>query len=324
MNIRKGIISFLLLTFTLVLFACGTAEGEGSSTSDKNKTIRIGYQKGNTLHILKETGFLDEAAEEVGYDIKWEMFTHGNTLMEGIYANAIDYGHAADGPGIFAQATSKPFVYVGADEPNPEGVGVMVKKDSGITSLKQLEGKKIGALEGGNHHYLAILALESAGLSVDDVEWVYPEDAATGRSLFETDAIDALASYDPFFASAEEEMEVITLTEDTTYDNYPNRTFYFASENFAKNHPDLIELILEQTDIADKWANENRDEVVTMMSEALGISEATIERQIYRRTFGASKITEEIITEQQKQADKYEEIGLIPEQIDVREKVFEF
>src|SRR5699024_9703113 len=190
MNIRKGIISFLLLTFTLVLFACGTAEGEGSSTSDKNKTIRIGYQKGNTLHILKETGFLDEAAEEVGYDIKWEMFTHGNTLMEGIYANAIDYGHAADVPGIFAQATSKPFVYVGADEPNPEGVGVMVKKDSGITSLKQLEGKKIGALEGGNHHYLAILALESAGLSVDDVEWVYPEDAATGRSLFETDAID--------------------------------------------------------------------------------------------------------------------------------------
>src|SRR5699024_3412131 len=231
----------------------------------------------NTLHILKETGFSAKAAAEVGYDIKWEMFTHGNTLMEGIYANAIDYGHAADGPGIFAQATSKPFVYVGADEPNPEGVGVMVKKDSGITSLKQLKGKKIGALEGGNHHYLAILALESAGLSVDDVEWVYPEDAATGRSLFETDAIDALASYDPFFASAEEEMEVITLTEDTTYDNYPNRTFYFASENFAKNHPDLIELILEQTDIADKWANENRDEVVTMMSEALGISEATIE-----------------------------------------------
>src|SRR5690625_2723038 len=135
----------------------------------------------------------------------------------------------------------------------------MVRKDSGITTLEQLKGKKIGALEGGNHHYLAILAIESAGLTVDDVEWVYPEDAAQGRSLFETGAIDALASYDPFFASVEEEMDVITLTEDIIYDNYPNRTFYFASEQFAEQHPELIELILEETDRADKWANENRD-----------------------------------------------------------------
>lgn len=321
---KKLIINVLLIAFVIVLAACGgnASSEESSNSGDRNKEIRVGYQKGNTLHILKESGFLDEAAAEEGYTIKWEMFTHGGTLMEGIYAGVIDFGHAADGPGIFAQASGKPFVYVGADYPNPEGVGLMVKKDSGITSIADLKGKKVAALEGGNHHYSTILAIESAGLSVDDVEWVYPEDAAQGRALFETGEIDALSSYDPFFASAEVEMDVITLA-DGQIDGYPNRTFYFASEQFAEESPELIEFVLEAIDKSDQWANENKEEVVKIMSEALGISEEVISHQINRRTFGATKITEEIIEAQQKQANKYYEIGLIPEQIDVKEKVYE-
>lgn len=321
---RKLIASLLIIVFTVVLAACGgNSDNESAANnSDSDNVIRVGYQKGNTLHILKESGFLDEAAAEEGYSIKWEMFTHGGTLMEGIYAGVIDFGHAADGPGIFAQASDKPFVYVGADAPNPEGVGLMVRADSGISTIEELKGKKIGALEGGNHHYSAILAIESAGLTVDDVEWVYPEDAAQGRALFETGEIDALSSYDPFFASAEVEMDVITLA-DGQIDDYPNRTFYFASEQFAEEHPELIDFILEAIDKSDQWANENKEEVVEIMSEALGISEEVIAHQLDRRTFGATKITEEIIEAQQKQADKYYEIGLIPKEIDVREKVFE-
>lgn len=323
---RKSLIGALITVILVVFAACsGNAEKESSAENGETKqgqVIRVGYQKGNTLHILKESGFLDEMAQEKGYTVKWEMFTHGGTLMEGIYAGVIDFGHAADGPGIFAQASGKPFVYVGADAPNPEGVGLMVRKDSGITSIEQLKGKKVAALEGGNHHYSAILALEAAGLTVDDVEWVYPEDAAQGRALFETGEIDALSSYDPFFASAEVEMDVITLANGDI-DGYPNRTFYFASEQFAEEHPELIDFILEAIDKSDQWANENKEEVVKIMSEALGISEEVIAHQLDRRTFGVSKITEEIIEAQQKQADKYYEIGLIPEKVDIKEKVLE-
>lgn len=314
-SMYKYFIGFVLLIGALFIAGCGNESSEEAS-SDGDKVIKIGYQKGNTLHILKESGFLEEALEDKGYKVKWEMFTHGGTLLEGLYAGAIDYGHAADGPGIFAQASGKPLVYVGADAPNPEGVGLMVLKDSGITSVEQLKGKKIGVLKGGNHHYLAVLALEKAGLSVEDVEWVYPEDAAQGRSVFETKKVDALASYDPFFAAMEMELETITFTENVDYE-YPNRTFYFATPDFAENHSDLVDVILEATDRADQWANENKKEVTQIMSKALGIDEKIIEKQINRRTFGATKLTQEIIDVQQKQADKYHEIGLIPEEIDV-------
>ena len=322
---KKLLSVFGLFLALAVLTACSSDEKDGASTGNAQgkelKTINIGYQKGNTLHILKESGILDEAAKEKDLEIKWELFTHGNTLMEGIYAGAIHFGHAADGPGIFAQASNKPFYYVGADNPNPEGVGIVVLKKSGITKLEDLKGKKVGALKGGNHHYSTVLALESVGLTVDDVEWVYPEDAAQGRALFETGQIDALASYDPFFASAELETDSITLVNGDI-DGYPNRTFYFATETFVDNYPELVEFILEKINESDKWANENREEVIAIMSEALGIKEEVISKQINRRTFGASEITDEIIETQQKQADKYFELKLIPVEVTIQDKVW--
>lgn len=320
---KKLLTVFSLLLLLTVITACSSDKNDEKSTSDKKEltTINIGYQKGNTLHILKESGILDKAAKEKGLKVNWKLFTHGNTLMEGIYAGAIDFGHAADGPGIFAQASNKPFYYVGADYPNPEGVGIVVLKNSGIKTLKDLKGKKIAALKGGNHHYAAVLALESVGLTADDVEWVFVEDAAQGRALYETGQVDALSSYDPFFASAEVETDSITLTNGDI-DGYPNRTFYFASEKLAENQPEIVEFILENIDKADKWANENKDEVVKIMSEALGIDEKVISKQIERRTFGASEITDEILEAQQKQADKYAELGLIPKKVDVKEKVW--
>lgn len=323
---KKWVITLGLFFILATLTACSSDSKKPSNANATNngeglKTISIGYQKGNTLHILKETGLLDEAAKEKGLSIKWELFTHGSTLMEGLYAGAIDFGHAADGPGIFAQASNKPFYYVGTDAPNPEGVGIVVLKKSGITKVEDLQGKKVGALKGGNHHYSTVLALESVGLSANDVEWVYPKDAAQGRALFETGQIDALASYDPFFASAEIETDSITLINGEI-DNYPNRTFYFATTDFADNHPDLVQFILDKIDESDKWANDNNEKIVDIMSKALGINEEVIERQINRRTFGASEITEDILIEQQKQADKYFEIGLIPVEVNVEEKAW--
>ncbi|MEH7342493.1 aliphatic sulfonate ABC transporter substrate-binding protein [Bacillus sp. JJ1532] len=329
MSTRKKNFSLLAIIFGLLLMltACGSASTGTTTgeTKDQNsektgKVIRLGYQKGNTLNILKESGFLEKKLKDEGYEIEWKEFNGGGPLLEALFTGNIDFGHASDGSTIFAQAGNKPFVYVGADLPNPEGVGVLVHKDSEIKSIADLKGKKIGVNKGGNHHYLTILALKEAGISLDDVEWVYLSDAAQGRTAFETKKLDAFATYDPFLAGTEIQLDTINLTEEIDY-GYPNRTFYVANIKFNEEHPELVNKIIEAVDESDEWANKNKPEVVKLVSKMLGIEEEIIDRATARRDYDAEKINQEIIDAQQKQADVYYEIGLIPEKIDVAQNV---
>src|SRR5690606_42031718 len=98
---------------------------------------------------------------------------------------------------------------------------------------------------------------------------------------------------------------------------YPNRTFYYANVDFNKKHPEIVDVILEALNESDKWANENKPEVVKLLSEELGIDSNIIERATNRRQYAVDRINEDIIKAQQKQADVYYEIGLIPNEIDV-------
>lgn len=308
--------------FTIMLVGCNTGGNSNKTAGDNNKekepgkTVRIGYQKGNTLNILRESGILEEKLEKTGNKVEWKEFNGGGPLLEALFTGNIDFGHASDGAAIFAQAGNKPLVYVGADFPNPEGVGVLVHKNSGIKTIQDLKGKRIGASKGGNHHYLTILALKEAGMDVDDVNWVYLSDAAQGRTAFETEKIDAFATYDPFLAGTEIDLDTINLTEGKDY-GYPNRTFYFANVDFNKEQPELVDLVLEAIGESDQWANDNKPEVVKLVSNVLGIDEAVIDRATARRDYALENINEEIIAAQQKQADIYFEIGLLPKEVDV-------
>ncbi|GAA3404031.1 sulfonate ABC transporter substrate-binding protein [Paenibacillus hodogayensis] len=318
-------------TFLLAALLAGCASGAKESgkpassntpatqtqagAAEQPKVVRIGYQKGNTLNVLKVKANLDQKLKERGIAVEWNVFPSGGTVLEALTSGKIDYGNAADGSGVFAQASGKPFVYVGNDLPNPEGMGIMVHKDSPIKTIADLKGKKVAVVKGGNHHYLTVLALEKAGLKDNDVEYVFVKDASEGRAVFETKKVDALGSWDPFFATVQIDLKPVTLTDGAGYS--PNRTFYYATTEFTQKHADLVKLILEETDVADKWANQNKPEVVKLLTQELGIDEESIRTAINRRTFGVEAITKDIIAPQQQLADTFLRIGLITEKLDV-------
>ena len=112
------------------------------------KVIRIGYQKFNTLNILKGTGNLEKALAPLGIKVEWHEFLGGGQLAEALAAGAIDFGHAADGIGVFQQASGKGLVYLAAESPYPGGVGFLVPKDSPIKSIKDLNGKTVATTTG--------------------------------------------------------------------------------------------------------------------------------------------------------------------------------
>jgi len=320
---RKGLKwawGFVLAIVLVVATACGAQEsaqtGSAGANSTPGKVVKIGYQKGNTLHILKASGKLDERLAKDNVKVEWLEFPIGTALLEGLNTGAIDFGHASDANGVFSQASGKPSVYVATDTPYPKGVAVVVKDSSPIQSVKDLKGKKIGVTKGGNMHYLLVKALEKEGLSIADVEPVYYKDAAEGRIAFESDKIDAIGIWDPFLAVLESttKTRLIVNGENLTQ----NRTFYFASEAFVTKEAETLKVVLDELQKSDQWANEHTKELASLLSEELKIDAKPLEIANARRTFGVLPIDEEAVKAQQDLAETFHKLGLFPNPIDIK------
>jgi sulfonate transport system substrate-binding protein len=101
----------------------------------------------------------------------------------------------------------------------------------------------------------------------------------------------------------------------------PNYTFLFAHQRFAKEHPELIAVILQELKAVDDWANANASEVASLLSKDLGVGIAPLERATGRREYGVRPIDEQIVKDQQHLADVFFRLGEIPKQIRVEDAV---
>jgi sulfonate transport system substrate-binding protein len=321
---KNPILFLVTALLVLVLAACGgdsSADGTDTDNSDgsEKEVITIGYQKGNTINILKEHGNLDEALNEAGYTVDWKVFSTGTVLLEALNTNNIDFGHASDGNAVFMQSGGHPLNYLASEAPYPEGVALVTKVDSDIETIEDLKGKKVGVTRGGNQHYLLLVALEEAGISLDEVDIKYYKDAAEGLAAFTKDEFDVYGTWDPYLAIVENTVDTRTILNGTNLTE--NRTFYFGTEEFLTEKPEVAKIILEELQNANQWANENKSEVAEILAAELGLEVAPLQLANERRTFGVEKIDEEIIASQQHLADTFYKAGLLETEISIEEAV---
>ncbi|MBU9723262.1 MULTISPECIES: aliphatic sulfonate ABC transporter substrate-binding protein [Bacillaceae] len=317
----KKLFLFVAIITLLTLAACGNGDTDASGEASASETIRVGFQKGNSLHILKTTGYLDEALQEQGISVEWRELATGGALLEALNAGSIDFGHAADANAVFSQAAGMPLVYVAAALPNPEGLGIIVHGDAEFETVADLAGERVAIGQGWNSHYLLLKALQEVGLSEEDINFAYVSDASEGRAAFESGEVSALGFWDPFLAALELDIDARILLDGEGFTN--NRTYYFASEDFANENSELVSTILTELARSDEWANENKDELADVLAAELGIELDPVQRQVNRKTYGVEKIDSNITAEQQDIADVFFQEGLIDEEITVADMVTE-
>ncbi|MBO7744340.1 sulfonate ABC transporter substrate-binding protein [Paenibacillus sp. MWE-103] len=323
-----------LLSMTFVLAGCGSnnanhaanagpsenaaadANAKPTSGDAGGKEIRIGYQKYGTVNILKAKGTLDKRLEAEGYNVTWTEFPGGPQLLEALNVGSIDIGHTGEAPPIFAQAAKAPLVYLAHEPASPNSEGILVPKDSKIASLADLKGKKIALNKGSNVHYLLVKALEKAGVDYNDITTVFlpPGDA---RVAFENGTVDAWVIWDPFLAAAQTATDGKLLTDGK--DLVSNVEFYLASRKFAEANGPVIDIFKEELDKIDKWAEANQKDVAALLSPQLGIDVPSLELAAKRRGYGLLPIDDAIIDAQQKIADTFLNLKLIPESIQVKD-----
>jgi sulfonate transport system substrate-binding protein len=293
------------------LVACAESPGE----------LRIGYQKYGTLTLLKGRGALEKRLAGKGIAVKWTEFAAGPVLLEGLNVGSIDFGTVGEAPPIFAQAAGANLVYVGNEPAAPLSEAIVVPKGSTIKSVADLKGKKVVLNKGSNVHYLLVKALEKAGVAYKDIQPVFlaPADA---RAAFERGSVDAWVIWDPFLAAAEKQLGARVLADGTGL--VSNHQFFLAARPYAESHPDIVRIVIEELAKVDEWGSKNQQEVAQILATQTGLAPDVVALAAQRYSYGVKPITPQVITEQQKIADAFATLKLIPKPIKVSDALLPF
>ncbi|MGO4833238.1 aliphatic sulfonate ABC transporter substrate-binding protein [Rhizobiaceae sp. 2RAB30] len=292
----------------------------GAHAGEAPKEFRIGYQKGSAILVVaKQQQVFEKRLKALGIDnVRWVEFQFGPPLLEALGAGAVDIGVVGDTPPIFAQAAGANLVYVASAPASASAI--LVPKASSIQTVADLKGKKVAIAKGSSSHNLTVQALAKHGLSFADIEPVYlsPADAV---AAFATGRVDAWTIWDPYFAIAESKHDarVIATSEE---EGLGSNSFYLANKDFAQRHPDVLKAALEEVAGVSSWAAQNRDRLAEISAEVTGVDLASQTVASKRYVIDIQPISDGVVASQQKIADTFLALGLIPKAINVREIVW--
>jgi sulfonate transport system substrate-binding protein len=202
---RSGVAIVLLASSVSGLLAVSTS----SATTKAKKTpkpinlsgvtLNVGDLGGQTALLLKAAGALNGAK----YKVNFSTFPSGPPAVAAIQGGSVDLTLTADTPAIFAQASGVPLKVVAVSEPvNPgSAIGIVVAKNSSITTLSQLKGAKIAVADGTILQYVAIQALNgfAGGFQNATLENLAPP---LELSAFGAGSVQAAVLIQPYLAEA--------------------------------------------------------------------------------------------------------------------------
>ena len=321
-NFTTSRVSTQLLKTTRRQWLAGTAASalalasgqlQAQQSNGAQRVLRVGHQKG-WLSILKNRGTLEKRLTPLGVSVRWVEFNAGPVQLEALNVGSIDFGDVGEAPPIFAQAAGAPLVYAGATVARPGLEAVIVPKGSAIRSVADLKGKRIAYNKGSNVHYFLVKLLEKHGLKYGDVQSVFlaPADA---RAAFEKGSVDAWVIWDPFLAAAQKSLDARLLADAKGVVN--NRAYYFTSRDFASRNADVLRIAIEEIAAIDSWASKNKGAAATELSQILGLDPAVTELYLSRAEYGTKVVDASILAEQQKIADTFFELKLIPKKLNL-------
>ena len=248
--------------------------------ADKPSTITIDWATYNPVSILlKDRGLLEKEFAKDGIAIRWVQSAGSNKALEFLNAGSIDFGSTAGSAALVAKINGNPIksIYVYS---RPEWTALVTTKDSTISKVADLKGKRVAVTRGTDPHIFLVRALLGAGLSEKDITPVLLQHADGKTALIRGD-VDAWAGLDPMMAQAEVEDGAKLF-----YRNAAANTWGILNvrEDFAKEHPDLVKRVLAVYEEARKYSLSHYDEVKRDFIAVTKLPEAVVDKQLKERT----------------------------------------
>src|SRR6476659_812889 len=277
---RSEVVMTALSRLCLVTAALLLTSGASLYAADKPKEIRIDWATYNPVSmVLKEKQLLEKEFAKDGISIVWVQTLGSNKALEFLNAGSIDFGSTAGAAALVAKINGNPIksIYVYS---RPEWTALVTTKDSQITKIEDLKGKRVAVTRGTDPHIFLVRALLSVKLTEKDITPVLLQHPDGKTALIRGD-VQAWAGLDPMMAQAEVEDGARLF-----YRNKEANTWGILNvrEEFLKDHPDLVKRVLAVYEEARKYSLGHYDELKHVFIAATKLPDAVVDKQLKERT----------------------------------------
>jgi aliphatic sulfonates family ABC transporter substrate-binding protein len=248
-----------LAVVALVVGACC------SKQSPPATSVRVTYAMPITVaaipaYVALEKGFW----REEGLDVQAQMFPSGRQALDALLSKSAEMMSVSETPLMHAILQGNK-IYIVTTVTQHQEVKLIARRDKGIQSGKDLNGKRVATLPGTNSDYFMYEFLKANGVPIESVKItnMNPPDMVT--ALVQGN-IDAYFAWEPHIYYAQRQLPQQSIVFPPG-DLYHGRHCVAMNQEFVNAHPDVVEKLIRGFQKAEKFVNENPDESMAIVSK---------------------------------------------------------
>ena len=234
---KKRIAMLLVLVMVLALTACGAKPEVSQDAAGEQELTKV------SVAYMPNWGALWAAATadakgyfaEEGLDIELVVFEDGPTEIAAMESGAIDISYI--GPGahkLCSTGNAQVFLLQHLDQ------GDFIIGLNGVKTLEDLKGKKVGYAAGTASETILLNALESVGLTMDDIEALSMDATALTTSAL-SGSVDAVSAWNPFAMTIlEEAPNAVQIANNVDFPSMVSPGSWVVNPKWAKENHDIM------------------------------------------------------------------------------------
>jgi taurine transport system substrate-binding protein len=262
---------------TLALAGCSV--DQPGQEADK-PTIRVGYQSFPSGDlIVKNNRWLEEALPD--YNIKWTKFDSGADVNTAFIAKELDFGALGSSPvarGLSAPLNI-PYKVAFVLDVAGDNEALVARNGSGINTIADLLGKRIGTPFASTAHYSLLAALEQNNLSANDVALVDLQPQAI-LAAWDRGDIDAAYTWLPTLDQLRKNGKDLITSRQLAKDGKPTLDLGVVSDEFANAHPEVVDIWRQQEARALTVIHDDPAAAAKAIAAEIGLSPDEVAGQI--------------------------------------------
>lgn len=273
-----------------VLLAAGVVHAQSKPE------VIIGYEdNGADPYMVSMAEHLFE--QQMNADVKYKMFSSGPAAMSALASNSLTFMCGLGVPPLVtAIAQGLPMAIVYNQERYTNAAGIVVKPDSGIKGVADLQGKKIAIVAGSQASFELATFLAEAHVpysSIAQINMAPPQ----MRTSWVTGAIDAAIVWDPVFSALRTAGGKAIKTDGDLPRSASSYNVCIANADWAKAHPALVQGFVAALDQGYQVTQKTRDKALAEMATATGVSVDVARSELagYELFSGADQTTQKVM-----------------------------